>query len=436
MKNYTTIIFFGLLAFIFALFYMYTMQYWDNIGYYLDTIETQYKWGKSMSELGIINFWSGYLQFLDYQFGAVLLDFFAYKISTLFGGTELAFVNVMRSLNLIATGLIAYISYTNLVRNNSKLISLTYSLLIFILPVSLFTSITWGQTDMMIVLNTILFLIFASRYIQHEKVSKFSSTMLGVTTSALLFIKLQGVVIFPTVILILLTRSNWRAKIFKLFTDANFLIGFFISTLILFVFPLIINPYKTIENIIQPFIRGEVLSNGAHNFWNLVVSNPVSQSSYLGVFNLGFLVWIIIIAIFILLLKTLLKNKNLNINIMELSFIFASLYFYFASKMMSRYSILAIVLLYLVISFKNLKNSYLLLVALALMNISYFINQYTIFSFYYKGVLEYLDNWVFEILTLSNISIELQSTIFFLLGMLLVFYEFWRRNYKESKNLI
>lgn len=365
-----------------VLFYVIFNSYFFKLGFKFDTIETQYLWGKSFFE-NPISFWRNYSGFLDYQFLGIFLDAIFYAFSLLFSGSNLAFVNTIRIVSVFSAFIFVIISYKNLKKRNTRAEAILYSLSFIFLPIFFFTSIIWGQFDILLILNIISMLYCIEKF----KEKDIYKIILGLNICVALFIKMQSIIILPAIVVYLFIKYGSLKKILLNFYEKSFLLSFGAGLVLGLFLPLYINFVRTLYTLFQPFLRAEEFSSGGYNIWFLFVQNPYSSSKTLtlsGVtFSPSLVVYIVLFTAF-LAIYFLYRKREVRLDFLYgMSAISALLYFLFATKMHSRYSLLGIVLLYFYITYSTIKKSVLLIIALILLNISYFINQYDIFNYWY-----------------------------------------------------
>jgi hypothetical protein len=201
----------GVLLLITSLVFGSVARYVDlfNLGYYFDTITTQYWWAVAVADMGLINMWQHYVQYLDYPILNLAFVGSIEYIIKIFGGGPHEFVAGIKSvywladLALLATlyklfkqqGVQDYINY--------GVLALVYSI-----PSLWFVSGVWGQSDTM----HALLVLWSLQLLYTRKL--YSQVLGGVLLAVALQFKLQ--VLLVVLIMVLLwsaihKRALWQS---------------------------------------------------------------------------------------------------------------------------------------------------------------------------------------------------------------------------------
>ena len=392
-----------------------------HLGYVYDLISTQYAWAKSATDNGFISFWRDYTDSLDYLPGAIYVGMAINYISKFFGlfgvgGNEYGFVFVLKFFNalndILFAGLLYFIGkkYTRL--EGAKLF--ITPIISFLLPSLWFISSVWGQFDTFPVNLCIITTLLLYRTRETDMVT--FATVAGLIYGFCFWFKLQSILLFPPLILFFITTKNIR--IIK-----NFTATFLTTTIAMLIVPLLANANRTGFVIAQVVIRSNNVSNGASSFWPLVDMRKYGSDLW---FSLGrlditasrvsYLVYILALGYLMLQIfpgikKVVTKPKKwLSLvhslpplafeNFVYIMTISSSIYFFFFTKMMSRYlqfgflfALIALTLQTKAMRFKSL------LGAILITEIGYFINNAGIYGFYNNNPLwtEQFEKGVFGI---------------------------------------
>lgn len=363
----------------------------SNLGFAYDTVNTQFVWGKTASQIGIFNFWQNYNTSFDYPFFALCYDIFIYKLSTLIGGTEHSFVIVMKSINIILDIVFAFfISYfLNIKFKFDKSVSILIAAILFALPISWFITAIWGQFDILLILGTFwacYTLIYLSpiNNILCECDSEFKTLKLGkyeikyryllaMLVLALCFwTKMNTIFILLPALLIIQRVSVFEFK--------KFIIVFSIISFILNIIPFLLNPVRFLNN---GFFGGSRnVSNGADVFWTMFTTDK----SYLTLFSIIGVLLLILTIVYLYKRLKLLEINSGNIFHVYLSVLtmFAFTYYYFSTSMHSRYSYIGVLFLslLLMISFmqtSSRRDKILFIVIILLSNFAFLQNNSSVY---------------------------------------------------------
>lgn len=376
-----------------------------HLGYIYDIISTQYSWAKNATDNGFISFWRDYTDNLDYLPGAIYLGMIMQYISKFFGlfgigGNEYGFVFVLKAFNTLNDFVFAYLlyfigkKYTNL----SSIRLFITPVLSLILPSLWFISSVWGQFDTF----PINLCIIATLLLYHGQQTKKASygTLAGLIFGVSLSFKLQSILIFPPLAIMFITFKN--KQLFIRFAQAS--LGLLFSTLII---PLLANTYRTGFVLAQVVIRSNNVSNGASSFWPLVDMRKYGTDLWFSIGSLditasrvSYIVYIIAIGylVFINLFpissnlsldpkkiwaKTTLLAELSFLNFVTIMMISSSVYFFFFTKMMSRYLQFGFLFALIFLTLQtNISKFKIFLSAILITEIGYFINQVGIYGYY------------------------------------------------------
>ena len=362
-----------------------------DIGFYYDTVETQYLWANTAVSNGFVEFWSNYKGFMDYLPGSIYLGMTFKNISLIFNNSPESYVLILKSFNILVDLFLSYFIYSILYKTYKfpQIKSVVYALIVFLAPGIWFISSYWGQFDNLIVLLTLISFYFLTK---NEKIKKYlfvSGLLYGLVVS----IKLQPIIFSFIIIIYLISRKNLKSLMI-------YITGFFISFSLINIPALLINPYRTITGFLQPFTRDDIISSGANTFWTLFPNIKTSHDILWGNISVSFFSYLVFIVIILFSLFVIFDLKfnisikrnfekiylNLNFpSILSLCVITNLTYFMLMPKMHSRYDVFAVTYIMILIAFakRNLTKNILIFGAICL-NISYFFNQLFVFYSWYR----------------------------------------------------
>jgi hypothetical protein len=323
----------------------------SGLGFYYDTIETQYKWAEYVYVNGYGEFWSSYSEFFDYLPGGLLYDYIAFSVSKLFGGiipgsAENDFVFILKVFNGIFDFLIAFvITYTvGRIRKLTLFSKLLIFSCIFASPSLWFISGVWGQFDSLIVLLTLIAVILLYKGLSNDNIEPARSFIVwsGMIFGLAVWTKLQALIILPVILIMLLALENEKVirsiliqsiifliTIFGFSSLGYFLIqnadnykpslifiilvalsyftyyaytglkekntlaitkwvfGLLLSTWLMTIIPLFNNPLRLIDNFLVFFTRQNLASVDAFNFWYLLLGRSDTQYYAISIGNIS-----------------------------------------------------------------------------------------------------------------------------------------------------
>ncbi len=185
----------------------------SGLGFYNDTIVTQYKWAEYVYVNGYGEFWESYSGFFDYLPGGLLYDYAAFSVSQLFGqilpgSAEHDFVFIIKVFNSIFDFFIALIiTYTVArIRKISLFSKLLIFACIFASPSLWFISGVWGQFDSLIVLLTLIsvILLYKGLYQDNTEITRSLIVWSGIIFGLAVWTKLQALIILPVILIMFL----------------------------------------------------------------------------------------------------------------------------------------------------------------------------------------------------------------------------------------
>ena len=387
-----------------------------NLGSFFDLVVTQFDWGKAHYEMGPFRFWQEYDKTLDYMPGAMYLDWAAYSIAKLFGGSEQSFVTIMKMWNWIWDILFCILIYrfTGLNKSFSKNARLVFTSLVYALPSLISVSAVWGQIDVMVAMMGIIGLIFyfyANKNINeigenfvlgnwllkyHFLFPYFAGIFLGLGY----WIKPTAILTVPIVLLLLVQRLDWKG-LWKIF------IGFLIISIPFGIVPILANPYKLLYIMTLPLFGFGVnnASRDAADLWYLIGLEGYSGSpiinlgfTYITVAHLAFIICGVLIGFFLLKYFGILENfhwkslfkkswyKNSLISffnkkikffdIILISTLVNYVYFLFYIKMLSRYLMMGILLSLILMALWDRSKRYIsMLIIILITHLAFALNQ-------------------------------------------------------------
>lgn len=193
----------------------------NNTGFFFDTVTTQYEWGKMIFQNGVLHAWFDFTGYIDYPPLNWLYLSTVYGVSAWFGGSALAFVEVLKTWYIVCDFLIIGLLY--FIFSQFKLVWWKKALVLsafFVYPGFWFVSGVWGQSD---TFHTLLILLSIVLLYQNKS----WKWMLGGLVFALAFwFKLQVILIaFALVVVWLSTykKDMWLQWKKMLFTSIPFL---------------------------------------------------------------------------------------------------------------------------------------------------------------------------------------------------------------------
>ncbi len=384
------IILFGLLS---------RVSQYFHLGFYYDLIETQYDWANWSVERGFVAFWQQYRPTgVDYLPGAIyVISTLQWLNTVLWDGKEYGFVFLIKLFNtfqdLIFAGLVTYLAQTI---GKVKISTALYiGSTTFLLPSLWFISAVWGQFDTFPINMSLALCLMLYRGIENS--SKKLTIGAGVMFGIILWFKLQAMLLLPAFILLWISYKKRKPVV-------QFFSGFALSSIVMLIVPILANGWRVGYAIGQVVIRSNNVTNGAYTFWPLVNMVKYGTDDW---FNIGsytitaskfaYFVYLILMSGFVYCLfndKELLNYRVKTVwnHIQQLSFqsfilitsISSSIYFFFFTKMMSRYLhwgyLFAIVWLALI--WNNKKHRVTALVGLGSIEIGYFLNQVGVYGWW------------------------------------------------------
>jgi Dolichyl-phosphate-mannose-protein mannosyltransferase len=379
-----------------------------HLGFYYDLIETQYDWAKHSVDQGFFEFWRTYRQNgIDYLPGAMYVITPIQAINKLlFGGGEYGFGVLLKLFNtindIIFAGIIYY--FARIKGKTGSLAAFGLAITSLLLPSLWFISAVWGQFDTFPINISLIMCLLLHKALTEEnlKLGMWSGVIYGAT----IWFKLQAILLLPALIVLFISAKKPQIR-------AKFINGFIYSTIAILIIPIISNAYRVGFAIAQVVVRSNNVTNGASTFWPLVDMVKYGNDDWfsIGSFTItaskfAYLVYIFAMGYFGLKLlnivpKNLLKplqtiNKLKMISLESFILITAissSIYFMFFTKMMSRYLhwgyLFSMVFLALI---WNTKYRIQLLIALALVEIGYFLNQIGVYGWWNSN--PYWPDWI------------------------------------------
>jgi len=401
----------------------------SSIGHYFDIIITQAEWGKNAHEMGILDFWRDYTGYFDYMPLSVVFERFIYLLGSRFGDPYLAFNIILKLFNLFTDLLISWliISLPSLIQID-KPVSFSKRLLIssifFATSYIGFVSNIWGQNDSLIALFVLLSLIvfYCNNFNLHIQ-----AVLSGFLVSTGFWFKQQAILAIPAISVFFLFQK-------KLTSYSIFAISILISTIFSIAPFYSTNSDRTIEVLFTVANRDSTTTNGANNLWTLI--NKVGDSTQLELLGISIdTVSKILLALFGLITIFIFSKKywryftkNISLpldSLLHLTLIFNTIYFYFGTKMHSRYLHIGLVCGFVLLVFPKFYRNIKFIIAFSLLNLGYFINQVTTYT-------DNPDNvepiWVSTILQPFNIDFLDQSSSFLLLlGLILLLFNLFKQ---------
>lgn len=341
-----------------------------SVGFYYDTVETQYDWAKYAYENGYGNFMRHYNGFFDYLPGGLWYVVFLESIARLFkniipGDGEHDFVFVMKFLNNIYDFLIAAIIFF-IARRNGNLSpqnSLIISTSVFALPTLWIVSSIWGQFDSLIVLLGLVSILFLHKGLNKKSVPFWKSYVFwsGILFGIAFWTKIQVLIMLPVLLMLLFANKpfnvilSWVLSItsWLLISIGSIFIGFYLYEYVENYYPtlailslsiftgltyssykkitsttkldggiwfagfismfwplgliaLIYEPLRFWVNLAGPFAKENVLSAGALNLWSLYGESKTGNDFLISIGQFGLSISMAGILIFTTLVAVLL----------------------------------------------------------------------------------------------------------------------------------
>ena len=201
-----------------------------NLGYHFDLVYTQYNWGKAGYEMGIINFWKDYTGFFDYSLLSLIFEAIIYAISKPFGGSDYAFVVVLKSFNWLVEILFsAYLfnlvyKYSTDSETTKRIKAFALVAFSYVTPALWFVTGVWGQNDTLIAFLSAISLemIYSTSHSYNftKKLSWAPKPVLnilnnkffwsGVVLAISFWIKQQAILVVPILALYHLKNKSWE----------------------------------------------------------------------------------------------------------------------------------------------------------------------------------------------------------------------------------
>ena len=341
-----------------------------SVGFYYDTVETEYAWAKYAYENGYGNFMRDYDGFFDYLPGGLWYGVFLESIARFLkniipGGGEHDFVFVMKFFNNIYDFLIASIIFL-LAWKKGKLSSKTSLILatiVFSLPSLWIVSAIWGQFDSLIVLLGLVSILFLHKGLNQKNVPFWKSYVFcsGILFGIAFWTKIQVLIMLPVFLMLLFANKplnvilSWILSItsWLLIIIGSIFIGFYfyeyaenyyptlaILSLLIFtgltyssykkftstpkldggiwiagfismfwplgLIALIYEPLRFWVNLAGPFTKENVLSTGALNLWSLYGGSKTGSDFLFSIGQFGLSISMAGILIFTTLVAVLL----------------------------------------------------------------------------------------------------------------------------------
>jgi len=396
-----------LLLILFILAYAIRIEGFNVISYIYDT-STQNAWGAAVVKTGVFGFWRDYKDSLDYLPLAVIVDAIIKSCANLFNTTHEGFVWAVKIFNTLAdTGFSLGVYYLFRRKLNfSKLKSVFIALLFFASPALIYISNYWAQIDGLVVFLvslSVYFFFYQSKRINHYIIS-------GGFLAVALSIKLQGAMFIPIYLLFLILIRDRRGVI-------NFFIGAAsVFTLINLPF-LLVNSQRTEFVFMQPFLRGDVISNGAATFWTMFpqISKPTDVLISIGSVNLTveslgtIILGVVLIVLLLLTWKKYHKDFSKQITevglktFIDLMIIMNTTYYLFMMKMHSRYEHFAVLVSIISVAMMKKSKARTIQIILTIIYICFYtLNQVSV---HYWGYQDYFPKIISDMARNNVISI-------------------------------
>jgi hypothetical protein len=372
---------------------------YNHLGFYYDLIETQYDWARTLVNDGFFSFWKSYpTGRIDYLPGAMyVIGAIQYLNTWVFGGGEYGFVALIKIFNtlndLVFAGIITYLAkkYGNATDKFAAILGTAT----FLLPSLWFISAVWGQFDTFPINISMIMCVLLYRALSEQN-NRFG-LISGILFGATIWFKLQAVLLLPAIILLAISAKKMKPI-------KSYLNGFGISTVVILGVAAIANIERLGYVIGQVVLRSNNVTNGAATFWRLVNMVKYGNDDW---FNIGSLtitasrfalvVYIVLMTVFVWSLFRLQKatlrypkRALMNIKIISMQSFFlvtaisSSIYFFFFTKMMSRYLHWGYLfgIGFLALNASNVKMRKPLITSLLLIEIGYFFNQIEVYGWW------------------------------------------------------
>lgn len=173
----------------------------NHVGYYFDVVVTQYTWARDFLNLGLLDGWRFYNQYLDYPPLNIAFIMVIEWVGRLFGGGAVAFATVLKSFYWVADFALLATSWFLLDRFTVKVEwRLVVMSVLYVYPGLWFVSGVWGQSDTFHALLVIwsLMLLWSSRTWQQ--------VMGGILLGIALWFKLQILLVIGILVLFCAVR--------------------------------------------------------------------------------------------------------------------------------------------------------------------------------------------------------------------------------------
>ncbi|NJL96614.1 hypothetical protein HC864_02220 [Candidatus Gracilibacteria bacterium] len=202
------------------------------------------------------------------------------------------------------------------------------------------------------------------------------------------------------------------------------------------------NKNRLTEVILTVANRDNNTTNGANNFWMLIDKVGNANQLYVTKISVDNLSKTILICLglftIIMFIKKYYKYFTHKYTLplectLNLTLILNTIYFYFGTKMHSRYLHIGLVCSFFLLIFPSYFKNTKYITSIALLNLGYFINQITTYNGDPKNI---QPAWIGQILQpLSNLFLNQLSSVFIMLSLLLLLIDLYSRKVDFTKSL-
>ena len=365
-----------------------------------------YEWGSQALDMGFMNFWRDYQEWLDYLPGAIYVLMGLVSIGRIWADNHEAFVIVLKTMNwMFDIGMVLMIYYIS--QNYTKLPrlqSLLWAAGVYALPAFWFNSGVWGQMDGMIVTLGVCGILLYFQAVKHSERSWWRSYAFwsGVVLAIAFWIKLQVVLFLPILVLAHLSVRNYKVLLHQV-------IGFLTTSVLIALPAFMANALRLGGNLVAPFYRDDMISRGAASIWTLIgldqkITDPlitINDQSFISIGTLAMLIYAVFMLIFFLNYYSVKVNLQLlkqhlsdlirrffprGMKITEyfyLTFVLTFAYFIFMPRMYARYLYPAAITVWVfTVGFAGTRaRRGLILLGIGL-NLSFWLNMMDVYTFW------------------------------------------------------
>ena len=400
-----------------------TFVRWQNLfhtGFVFDTVYTQYTWGKAAVEMGFVDFWKFYTDYLDYLPGAIYFDMAVYTLSSYWNSSAETFVTVLKAINWLIEIALSILVVLFARKHLRIAHAVALGLVIYVLPSVWFISGVWGQIDTLVALLSAMSVILLAYSTTSNTTNKtvLLSLCAGVMYGVAVWVKMQPVLLVPVIVLFFISLRNK-------YIILPYSLGLVAASVAIMLVPFQISPLRTMYVVSAPFWREQVISRSAASFWTLLNITEQdffnkqfhSDMAYTIISRAGLFLYALFSYLGVLIalrdsshsiihllrspvtvIQSVLAKPLTILQLLFITTISTSAYFQFMPKMYARYLLISIVFaVFLVALERNNKKRTGYFLGLILMSLGNFINVVGVYDWWgytHPGWLISFFNWI------------------------------------------